>query len=287
MNLLGYRAFATELMKIATEVQDADIRAMIAEGKTKEYLPGGELKTNTEIETNFKPKLAGVPRNLWRAASELPEGVASVRSLARPHHYAAHRMDAHLEGKALAKHLREAPMPQTASERQLTGSLFSGGKQSRELARQSMKKEAGFMGYTPPSAYNFRGKKPTGQGSAYETASNFAATGLKGGMTGAGAATLAHTLRHGHDMKMAPRHLGTAVAVGGGIALADRALRRHAVLKQQRTQKIAMLNSESFTPARQLHSTQERGTFENKLHHGAVKPTAGIVGRNFRLPQGV
>jgi hypothetical protein len=282
MSLLGYRAFSVELMKIATEVQDADIRAMVAESRGKEYLQGGRLATNTEVETNFKPKLAGVPRNIHHAAREIGEGVKRVVS---PRHYATHRYEAHLSGKALAEHLSYSPRPQPKNDHELTEIMHAGGVKSREYARQSMKKmAAGFMGYTPPSTYNWRGKKPTGQGSPYETGSNFAATALKGGMTAAGAATLAHTLRHGHDLRISPKHLGASVAVGSGIALADRALRRRSVLKEQA--KLAMLSSEKFTPARQLQSNQARGSFENKVHHEAVKPTAGIIGRNFRLPQG-
>lgn len=192
MDLLGYRAFSTELLKIATEVRDADIRAMIAEGKGKEYLNGGALRTNSESETNFKPKIAN------------------------------------------------------------------------------------FMGYTPPGTYNFRGKKPTGKSSPYETASNFAATGLKGAMTGAGAGTLLHSLK-GHEFRLPPQHLGRWVAGGAGIALADRALRRHAVMKQM--QKQAM-----FTPARQLHATQSKGSFENKVHNTPLKATVPAIGRDFRLP---
>jgi hypothetical protein len=196
MNILGYRAFSTELLKIATEVRDPDIRAMISEAHGKEYLNGGALRANSEAETNFKPKLA-------------------------------------------------AP--------------------------------SSFMAYTPVGTYNVRGKKPTATGSGYETASNFAGTALRGGMTGAGAATLAHTLRHGHDLKLAPKHLGMAVAGGAGLALADRALRRNAVKKQ--LTKVAM-----FSPARQLHATQSRGDFENKVHHTPLKSSVPTIGRDFRLP---
>lgn len=197
MNLLGYRAFSTELLKIATEVRDAEIRAMLAEARGQEY--GTALRTNSEVETNFKPKLA-----------------------------------------------------------------------------------AGFMAYTPVGTYNVRGKKPTATGTGYETASNFAGTALRGGMTGAGVATLGHTLRHGHVEKMLPRHLGAAVAGGAGLALADRALRRREVKKQL----TKMAGLQTFSPARQLHTTQSQGDFENKVHHPQLKPTAGIIGNNFRMPQG-
>lgn len=198
MTLLGYRAFATELLKIATEVRDPDIRAMIAESHGKEYLNGGALRCNSEAETNFKPKLA-----------------------------------------------------------------------------------ANFMAFTPVGTYNVRGKAPTAQGSGYETASNFAGTALRGGMTGAGVSTLAHALHGGHDFRPSSRVLGASVGVGAGVALADRALRRHAMKKQL----SRMAKTANFTPARQLHATQSRGDFENKVHHTPLKPMAAAVGRDFRLPQ--
>lgn len=46
MNLLAYRAFATELLKIAIDLQDSDIRKLMADRAGKEYLEGGELPTN-------------------------------------------------------------------------------------------------------------------------------------------------------------------------------------------------------------------------------------------------
>ncbi len=223
MNLLGYRAFATELLKIATEVRDPEIRAMIAESNGKEYLQGGRLNANAETETNFKPKIA----------SPYMHGYEVGRKLA-------------------------------------------------SLMGFSQKIAAGFMAYTPVGTYNVRGKKPTAQGSGYETASNFAGTALRGGMTGAGAATLGHTLMRGHEAKLLPKHLGAAVAGGAGLALADRAFRRHAMKKQ--LTKLA--NMGTFSPARQLHSTQSQGDFENKVHHTPLKPAAGIIGNNFRMPQG-
>lgn len=49
MNLLTYRAFSTELLKIANELGDADIRALLADRKGDEYLKGGELPTNKTV----------------------------------------------------------------------------------------------------------------------------------------------------------------------------------------------------------------------------------------------
>lgn len=46
MNLLAYRAFVTELVKIALELQDSDVRKLMADRAGKEYLEGGELPTN-------------------------------------------------------------------------------------------------------------------------------------------------------------------------------------------------------------------------------------------------
>jgi hypothetical protein len=264
MNLLGYRAFSTELLKIATEVRDADIRAMLAEGLGKPS--GTALLTNSEEETNFKAKLA--VSSLWLKKHLV--------------HGAAKATDQRLGGftnkmKELSSSSKHVPIRAQAN---LSANFGKSTLNNRGMAAHFTKTEktAGFMGYTPPSAYNFRGKKPTGQGTPYETSSNFASTALKGGMTGAGAATLGHTLMRGHEAKIAPKHLGAAVAIGGGVALADRALRRHAVMKQNK-QKTAM-----FSPARELHATQTQGSFEPKVHHTPLKAMPGMIGRP---PQGV
>lgn len=250
MNLLGYRAFSAELMKIATEVRDAEIRAVIAEGLGK---PDSTYPlTNDPTQTNFKPKLAGF-----------------FGSALKGKDYDQHKHKS-LEQTEYELSLEEWQRASPAHRQRLTG---KGGKKPRP-EEFGLDKVAGFMGYTPQSAYNFRGKAPTGQGSPYETGSNFASTALKGGMTGAGVATLGHTLRHGHDLRIAPKHLGAAVAIGSGVALADRAFRRHSVLKQQQKQKVAM-----FSPARELHATQTQGSFEPKVHHTPLKPMAGIIGR--------
>lgn len=273
MSLLGYRAFATELLKIATEVRDADIRAMIAYGKGQEYLPGGELKTNTEVETNFKPKLAvsaqWLKGHLVRgAAKATDQRLGSFTS----------------KMKTLSSESKHLPIRAQAS---LSAAYGKSTLNNRRMAAHFPKteKNASFMGYTPASTYAFRGKAPTGKSSPYETASNFAATGLKGGMTGAGVATLGHTLMHGHEARIMPKNLGKAVAIGGGVALADRALRRHAVMKQNRMAKTAMLGSNTFSPGRALQTSQQQGHFENKLHRGVVKSMPGMIGES-STPQG-
>ena len=56
MNLRLYRSFATELMKLAAP--NAGVNALRALRQGKEYLEGGQLKTNDPKETNFMPKLA-------------------------------------------------------------------------------------------------------------------------------------------------------------------------------------------------------------------------------------
>lgn len=52
------RAFSTELMKIAADIQDADIRKLLSERRGKEYLDGGRLLTNTEAEAPYAQKMA-------------------------------------------------------------------------------------------------------------------------------------------------------------------------------------------------------------------------------------
>jgi hypothetical protein len=46
MNLLSWRSFSTELIKIAVELQDSDIRKLMAERNGQEYLEGGRLGSN-------------------------------------------------------------------------------------------------------------------------------------------------------------------------------------------------------------------------------------------------
>jgi hypothetical protein len=55
VNLLGYRAFATELTKIAAGLGDADVRALMAERRGEEYLKGGELPSTRQTEETITP----------------------------------------------------------------------------------------------------------------------------------------------------------------------------------------------------------------------------------------
>jgi hypothetical protein len=43
------RAFSTELMKIAADIKDADIRSLLAHRRGEEYLEGGRLPSNADI----------------------------------------------------------------------------------------------------------------------------------------------------------------------------------------------------------------------------------------------
>jgi hypothetical protein len=197
MSLLFYRSFATELMKIASGLLDADIRRLLAErAGDPDYLEGGELPANAPpIEKNS------------------------------------------------------------------------------------------FLSYMPPSTYNVRGKRPTGEGSAYETASNLSSSALKGGMTGGGVYALGHNLRHGFEegaKKMSGKHLGKAVSIGSVVALTDRALRHLSARKRlalkRGHEKHAALVSESAgaafrTPALSLKRTSQVG-----------KARAVHLGNKFRLP---
>jgi hypothetical protein len=45
-----FRAFSTEMMKVAADVQDSDIRALLAERRGKEYLQGGRLLSNSAVD---------------------------------------------------------------------------------------------------------------------------------------------------------------------------------------------------------------------------------------------
>lgn len=55
MNLRTCRAFATELLKIAHGLGDAEIRALIADRKGEEYLKGGELDTRAQNDEKDIP----------------------------------------------------------------------------------------------------------------------------------------------------------------------------------------------------------------------------------------
>jgi len=194
MSLLQYRAFSTELMKLATGLLDADIRKLLAERAGDEtYLEGGELPANAPpIEKNA------------------------------------------------------------------------------------------FLSYMPPSTYNVRGKKPTGDSSPYETASNLASSALKGGMTGGGVYALQNNLRHGFGPgfreHMKPKGLAASVLLGSGIAMTDRALRHRAAKKKHEHEKNAALVTESAgasfrSPALSLKRTSQVG-----------KARAFHFGNKFRIP---
>lgn len=280
MNLLQCRAFATEFLKIATEVLDPDIRANNAEARGKEW--GSQLRTNTEVETNFRPKLAGVPSYL-KNMTKLRGGVTHIERWPKDP-----RLVKRLEQWQAGKQYPLAPKANRSNEEWVRqyrkspepGSQAYAWKQNHD----KLKTAASFMAFTPVGTYNVRGKKPTAQSSGYETASNFAGTALKGGMTGAGAATLAHALRHGHELKVPRQHLGKAVGVGAGVALADRALRRHTMKKQ--LEKTAFVGSSTFTPARALQAGQETAKRDVAISRGAVRPAATTIGNDFRLQKG-
>lgn len=74
MNLRGYRSFSTEFLKIAVELQDSDVRALLADRRGKEYLEGGRLRTNAPADTNYQPKLASKKR----------KGLKAIHPLATP-----------------------------------------------------------------------------------------------------------------------------------------------------------------------------------------------------------
>jgi hypothetical protein len=62
------RAFSVEMMKLAADVQDADIRDLLAFRRGEEYLPGGQLESNTEEEERHQSKLADFDPKMGLAA---------------------------------------------------------------------------------------------------------------------------------------------------------------------------------------------------------------------------
>lgn len=69
-DLRTIRAFAVEMLKIAADIKDSDIRKLLAERKGVEYLEGGELPSNRE-EALYLPKMAGL------GGYEAPIGMAA------------------------------------------------------------------------------------------------------------------------------------------------------------------------------------------------------------------
>lgn len=56
-DLRTIRAFGAELMKIAADIKDSDIRKLLSDRKGQEYLEGGQLPSNQE-EALYLPKMA-------------------------------------------------------------------------------------------------------------------------------------------------------------------------------------------------------------------------------------
>lgn len=52
------RSFTVEMLKIAADIKDADIRKLLSERRGEEYLDGGRLLTNTAQEAPYLPKMA-------------------------------------------------------------------------------------------------------------------------------------------------------------------------------------------------------------------------------------
>jgi hypothetical protein len=66
MNLRAYRAFSTELLKIANDLGDAKIRALLADRRGEEYLKGGEL--DSDPENDERPAIANIRKTANIAA---------------------------------------------------------------------------------------------------------------------------------------------------------------------------------------------------------------------------
>ena len=80
MTTRSYRAFSTELLKIATEVADAEIRKLLAERRGEEYLPGGQLPSNTQAEAQYMPKFGFSSMTATQFGATSPIGVANKRN---------------------------------------------------------------------------------------------------------------------------------------------------------------------------------------------------------------
>jgi hypothetical protein len=215
MNLLGYRAFATELLKIAIALQDSDIRKLMADRAGKEYLEGGELATNF--------------RGQGADQGYVPE----------------------LQKKAYAY-------------------------------------ESGTLPTSGAMDFHARKKGPK----IYQSIRDYSIAGLKGALTGAGVGGLYHGLSGYVAPQGAPSmplgRLRWAAGIGAVAGIGDRLFRHREELRTGKPAepvvKTANLNSGTFSPARELTRSRKVGHFQNKIHSGTPTPTAGLVGKDGRLP---
>lgn len=77
MKTLVYRAFATELLKIATEISDGDVRKLLAERRGEEYLQGGKLPDSSDEEHHASlPKLGFSSMMATQLGASNPLGTA-------------------------------------------------------------------------------------------------------------------------------------------------------------------------------------------------------------------
>ncbi len=125
----------------------------------------------------------------------------------------------------------------------------------------------------------------------YQEGRDWAITGLKGATGGVGTLGLYNTLRHGPDTKLTLKGGRGAAAIGAGVALGDRILRRHAEKKHKALEKHAGIVSPSpertvKTPSAMLRSAQQTGAIRSqapkmvgRVFNGAVR-----LGKGFRVP---
>jgi hypothetical protein len=211
VNLLGYRAFATELIKIAIELQDSDIRKLLAERAGQEYLEGGRLPSNGAGEAGD----AGYVPELQKKAAV---GMASLDPTITP-------LD--------------------------------------------------------------RARTKTKSPGAYQQIRDSSMSGLGGAMAGGGVLRLAQGMRK-YDPTGAnifkPKTYMAAAGIGAGLGLADRLYRhRHELAFGQ--EKQANMNSQTFSPGRELTRGHKVGHFENTVHAGSPATASGLMGKAGRLPK--
>jgi hypothetical protein len=252
-DLFRFRAFATEFLKIAKEDQqkadvlDPDVRALHAEREGREYLPGGRLRSNSQLDTNWIPKIAA---RVGRTQYQLDPSISPVGQMrsgdddmdmsgySQGRRYALSGMGGALTGAGLVRaheHVfRRVPHAYQQA---------AAAKATREAAEKA--KSMGLL--------SRMFKKP-------EVAKKIPDW-------------LPHSKR---------THL-TAAGIGAGLALTDRYIRERRRKKMfQEMQKQSMV--QQFTPARALKAGQETHKFRSKqIHEGDTKDPAGIIGKKFRI----
>lgn len=207
-NLRTIRSFTVEMLKIAADINDADIRKLLADRRGQDYLVGGRLISNSEAEAPYFPKMS-------------------------------------------SPYSRSATM------------VASGN-------------------------YNLGSHKK--KDNTYQKVRDYAATGIKGGLTGLGILGASNAMRGnfkapaaGLETIKAMRSARRAATVGASATVLDRAYRYN---EQEKKASFIHANPNAAfrSPAEELATSSRTGRFEAKVHNYGKAPHTVQLGNKFRLP---